>query len=55
MKTVPIKGVTGLIVVIAMLAFFLIEVPATRWFLLGSVVLGGTIGGLLYWWNNRER
>jgi len=54
MKTIPIRGMTGLIIVVAMLGFFLVEVPATRWFLLGSAALGGAIGGALYWWNNRK-
>jgi hypothetical protein len=50
---IPLKGATGLLFVVAICVLILIEVPAARWFLLGSIVLGGLVGAGLYLWNNR--
>jgi hypothetical protein len=52
---IPLKGATGLLFVLAMCVLILIEIPASRWFLAGSVVLGGVIGLALYFWNSRIR
>ena len=52
---IPLKGATGLLFVVAICAVILIEIPAARWFLLGSLILGGVMGGALYFWNNRAR
>ena len=55
LRKIPLKGATGLLFVIAICTVILIEIPAARWFLLGSLILGGLMGGALYLWNNRVR
>jgi hypothetical protein len=52
---IPLKGVTGLLFVVAICVLILIEVPPARWFLAGSVVLGGVVGLALYLWNSRAQ
>jgi hypothetical protein len=52
---IPLKGATGLLFVAAICVLILIEVPAARWFLIGSVLLGAIVGGALYVWNSRVR
>jgi len=47
---IPIKGGTGLLFAIAVLVIFLIEVPATRWFLLLALPVGVLIALALRAW-----
>jgi hypothetical protein len=52
---IPLKGITGFLFVVAICVLILIEVPAARWFLAGSAVLGGVVGVALYLWNSRAQ
>ncbi len=45
---IPVKGLTGLVFVVAVLVILLVAVPATRWFLLLSVPAGALVGVILY-------
>ena len=45
---IPLKGLMGLIFVVAFLVILLAAVPATRWFLLVSVPAGALVGVILY-------
>ncbi len=45
---IPVKGVTGLVFVVAILVILLAAVPATRWLLLFSVPAGALVGVILY-------
>jgi hypothetical protein len=49
-----VKGLTGLIFVIAFLAILLVAVPATRWFLLFSIPAGALVGVILYLLRRRD-
>lgn len=44
----PVKGLTGLVIAIAILVILLFAVPATRWFLLLSAPAGALVGVVLY-------
>jgi hypothetical protein len=52
---IPLKGAGGILFVVVICILILIEIPAARWFLLGSVVVGGVVGAGLYLWNSRVR
>ncbi len=45
---IPAKGITGLVIVAALLLILLVAVPATRWFLLFSIPAGLLVSGILY-------
>lgn len=45
---IPVKGITGLVIVVALLLILLVAVPATRWFLLFSIPAGLIVGAILY-------
>jgi hypothetical protein len=47
-------GVAGLIFAVGCCLIFLIGIPALRWFLLGSVVVGSVLGGLLWRWHKKK-
>jgi hypothetical protein len=51
---ISMKGLTGLVFVIAFLVILLVAVPATRWFLLLSVPAGGLVGVILYLFRSRD-
>jgi hypothetical protein len=50
----PLKGRTGLVLVVAFLVILLAAVPATRWFLLLSVPAGALVGVVLYLLRSRD-
>ncbi len=52
---IPVKGLTGLIFVVAIMVILLVAVPATRWFLLLSVPAGALVGVILYLLRSRDR
>lgn len=51
---IPVVGVGGAIFTIGTMVILLIGIPAARWFLLGSAVLGGISGAGLYLWHKRR-
>jgi len=51
---IPVKGLTGLVFVVAFLGILLVAVPATRWFLLLSVPAGALVGVILYLLRSRD-
>ena len=51
---IPLWGALGLVITGGIMVFFLVSVPATRWFLLFSLPLGLVVGGILYLWNRRR-
>ncbi len=52
---IPVKGLTGLIFVVAIMVILLVAVPATRWFLLLSLWAGALVGVILYLLRSRDR
>jgi hypothetical protein len=46
-----LKGKTGLIVAVAVVAILLIALPAYRWFFLISVAVGVGVAAILYFWH----
>ncbi len=52
---IPVKGLTGLIFVVAIMVSLLVAVPATRWFLLLSLSAGALVGVILYLLRSRDR
>ena len=48
--TIPIRGTAALVVAAAIVAATAIWLPAYRWFLLISVVIGTAVAGGLYLW-----
>ncbi len=51
---IPLKGVVGLALTLAIMAIFLVAVPATRWLLLFSVPTGIVIALFLRFWYGRK-
>jgi len=51
---IPVKGLTGLVFVVAFLVILLAAVPATRWFLLLSAPAGALVGVILYLLRSRD-
>lgn len=47
-------GVAGLIFAVGSCLVFLVGIPALRWFLLGSVVVGAVVAGLLWNWHKNR-
>ena len=47
-RRMPLKGLTGLLLVVAVMGILLVAVPATRWFLLFSVLAGALVAVILY-------
>ncbi len=47
MHAIPVKGPAGLLFTIGVLVLFLIGLPAARWFLALSLLLGVVIGVIL--------
>jgi L-asparagine transporter-like permease len=54
-RRIPLKGLTGLLFVVAVLGILLVAVPATRWFLLLSVLAGALVAVILYLLRSRDR
>ena len=52
---IPLKGLTGLLIVAALLVILLVAVPATRWFLLFTVPTGALVALILYLLQRRQR
>jgi len=50
-RRLSIKGKTGLIVAVAVVALLLIALPAYRWFFLISVAIGVAVAVILYFWH----
>lgn len=46
-----LRGATGLIVAVAVVAILLVMLPAYRIFFLISVAIGVVVAGILYLWN----
>jgi hypothetical protein len=46
-----LKGTTGLVVAIGVVAVLLIALPAYRWFFLISLGLGLAVAGILFLWH----
>ena len=51
---IPVKGLTGLVIAVAILVILLVAVPATRWFLLVSVPAGALVAVVLYLLRSRS-
>ncbi len=48
------KGIVGMVAGGAIVVGLLIWVPAMRWFLAISVVIGLVMAGVLHWWNEHH-
>jgi hypothetical protein len=51
LRAIPIKGVLGLVVTLAVVVIFLITVPITRWFFLISIPVGLVAALVLRLWH----
>ena len=51
---IPVAGAAGLLFAVGSCLVFLFGIPALRWFLLGSVIVGSALGGLLWFWHKKR-
>lgn len=52
---IPVKTAMGFVFVVAVLAIFLIGIPATRGFLALGIIGGLVVGIILFWWRHQTR